>query len=66
MSVANRAADRPQSEYRDLRSETDHSQQSRRTRQAIDKPAQRDLLHPSAADRDELTGEIQPVIAMAQ
>src|SRR5262249_33642563 len=46
--------------------ERHQTEQRRRPRQPVDEPRLRDLLHPGAGERDQLTAEEQPVVAVAE
>ena len=58
IAIRQHAANGTERENGNLRGEADDAKQGRRPGEPIDQPALRHLLHPGAADRDQLGGKI--------
>ena len=69
LRLSKRSASTPagQREERERREADEGEQPDRdgRVRQLDDQPGERDVLHPRAAQRDDLADEVEPVVAMA-
>src|SRR5262249_21178265 len=66
VAVRQHTANRAESENGDLRGEANDAEQSRGTGESINQPTLRYLLHPGAAHGDQLSAQIQFVVAMTQ
>ena len=65
-SVDPHTGDRGEEERRDLAAEPHHTEQQRRARQPVDKPARRDACEPCPDERDALAGKEKPIVSVAQ
>jgi len=65
-TVGRHAAYWREQEYGYLSGEADYAEKQRGARKAINQPGLRDILHPGADERDELSAEEKLEVAMAK
>lgn|SRR5436190_23187809 len=66
IAIGDYAADRSESEYRDLAAEPRRTQEQFRMREPVNQPALRHVLHPCSDERDGLPEKQQAEVSMAE